>query len=317
MYFCGMNVRNDSSNPGVTVVIPVYNRAGQVRGTVTDIVLQTRPPEAIVLVDNASTDNTAQVLEALAAEAASRGIPCKVLSEPEPGAPAARNRGLAAVETEWVMFFDSDDNMLAGHIERAMRCAADNPDAEIIGWDVVWRDVSGKVRVMPFEYKDVEYHNLMHGTLATQRYMARTSLVRGAGAWNNRMRIWDDIELGARLLKSGPEIVKANGKPQVIVNGQVDSISGDRFSSRQGLYSAPLQAIAESLGAGRLKWVLLKAMILAGDFAREGAGAEATSCRTAVIAAAQNRRQRMLLKFAYFYQSHGGRATARLLRHLI
>lgn len=313
--FVFMNKSQSTYRPGVTVVIPVYNRARQIAVTVADILAQSRLPEAIVLVDNASTDNTPQVLAQLADAVREKGVQCSLLSESCPGAPAARNRGLGVVDTEWVMFFDSDDNMLPRHIQRAME-AASASDADVVGWDVMYAYRNGKRIKRLFETRNMQYHNLMHATMATQRYMTRTGLVHAAGGWDNNIRIWDDIEFGARILKHSHNLVKVKGEPQVIVNQSADSISGFTFASRAARYAAPLQAIAKSLGPEGRSWVLLKAMILAGDMTREGSplGKE---YRDAVLASAGTRRLRMALRLAYAYQSRGGRATARIFHYIV
>ena len=105
----------------LTIVIPVHNRRNLVEHTLGSLRQQTAPRFATVLVDNASTDGSIEVLRKWQAENNSPERPVTVLSESTPGASAARNRGLDAVESPWVLFFDSDDLMHPGHIERVLR----------------------------------------------------------------------------------------------------------------------------------------------------------------------------------------------------
>lgn len=299
--------------PGVTVVIPVYNRPEQVRNVAQDIMQQLVKPECVIFVDNASEQSTALSLAEIAAEMGKMGTHCKCLYQSCPGAPAARNTGLAAVQTDWVMFFDSDDNMRPDHIQRAMAAAHENPEADIIGWDIYLYSGGKKQRRCPFTLRNAQYNNLMHGTMATQRYMARTDLVRRVGGWNNDVKIWNDIELGARLLQCTDKIVKVAGPPAVVVNRQPDSITGPSFSSRSELYEKPLKAIYETLGCEKKAWILLKAMILVADFHREKSP-RAKEYKEKILKSAKSSRHRVILKIAYAYRSAGGRATARLLR---
>ena len=98
----------------LTIVIPVHNRRNLVEHTLGSLRQQTAPRFATVLVDNASTDGSIEVLRKWQAENNSPERPVTVLSESTPGACAARNRGLDAVESPWVLFFDSDDLMHPG-----------------------------------------------------------------------------------------------------------------------------------------------------------------------------------------------------------
>ncbi|MDE7388508.1 MAG: glycosyltransferase family 2 protein, partial [Muribaculaceae bacterium] len=101
----------------ITVVIPVRNRARLVEATLASVAAQSMAPARIVLVDNGSTDGTEEVLRRWA----DKRTDTIVVSEPIPGAAAARNRGLREVESPYVMFFDSDDIMPTRHIEEVSR----------------------------------------------------------------------------------------------------------------------------------------------------------------------------------------------------
>lgn len=295
----------------LTIVIPVRNRAGMIGRLWACVCAQTVLPGRVIAVDNGSTDGTLPALRALEAPA---GMRLDVLTEPQPGACAARNRGLREVTSRWTMFFDSDDEMLPGHVERALATAAAHPDATIVGWDVTYRR-GGTDTVKPFATDDAQWQSLMHGTMATQRYMARTEAFRAAGGWDNRVRIWNDIELGARLLAANPVIVKSAGKPTVIVNAGADSITGPGFASRIGLYDAALDAIATTLGGERgRRWTALKRAILAGDIIREGHPGGREMAQRAIAAAPQ---LRLPLRAACLLKSHGVRGVARLLKPII
>ena len=135
----------------ITVVIPVRDRAGVVGRTLDSVAAQTLRPFSVVLVDNGSTDGTRAVLDRWQREMSAVGPDVTVISEPRPGACAARNAGLAVVRTPWVMFFDSDDVMLPGHLARAVAVALRNPAASVIGWDALdqWTGRSKKLRFIP------------------------------------------------------------------------------------------------------------------------------------------------------------------------
>ena len=108
--------------PRVAVVVPVFNRAHCILATLDSILAQTLRPAQVIVVDNGSTDHSKAVVEAWMQQQKPH---CELLllSEACRGASAARNRGLQAVTTEWVSFFDSDDLMSPDFLERMLGCA--------------------------------------------------------------------------------------------------------------------------------------------------------------------------------------------------
>lgn len=86
----------------ISVVVPTYNRAGLIRETLATILGQTRPPDEVVVVDDGSTDGTADLLAGLDAR-------LRVIVIANSGDLAARNHGLRAATGNLVAFCDSDD----------------------------------------------------------------------------------------------------------------------------------------------------------------------------------------------------------------
>lgn len=86
----------------LSVVIPVFNRATQLPFTLRSLLAQDRLADEILVVDDGSTDGTADL-------AATFGPPVRVIRQLNQGPSAARNRGLSEAQGEFVHFFDSDD----------------------------------------------------------------------------------------------------------------------------------------------------------------------------------------------------------------
>lgn len=299
--------------PGITIVIPVRNRAEIVGRTLESVRNQTLRPLRVVLVDNGSTDATAEVLRRWQRECGS-DIHVTVLKEQTPGAAAARNRGLREVHTEWTMFFDSDDVMAPRHCERALE-ASDGYD--LVGWDVSYIDsLTGNKSLKPFYCRDAQYHNLFHGSMATQRYMARTSLFVNSGCWNPSVLYWDDIELGARILHLNPRMRKIGGPATVDVITGADSITGTLYSLRTERAAHALECIMETLGCERKLWIDVKHAILAADCSREGSP-EGKAIIDRLLKSNPSMRNRMLLRLVYVYRRTGGRGIARIIRPLL
>lgn len=253
----------NEKQPLLTIVIPVHNRERLVGRTLQSVAAQTIRPLAVVLVDNASTDGTLSVLKQWAEGVQASDFSVSVLSEPKPGASCARNRGLEAVRTEWTMFFDSDDEMLPDHARRAVETVMKHPQADVIGWNLMLHRLNGSRKILPFEPENIIAHNILHGTMATLRYCARTELFKQAGGWSEDLGTWDDIELGQRLLLLKPNIIKVCGKPTALIYETADSISGTHDSQRVDSCLRALEKITQNKAPKAL--VGLKKAVLAGD----------------------------------------------------
>ena len=115
----------------IDIIVPVYNRAKIVQPTLQAIAAQSFKDYRLVLVDNNSTDDTLQVLEAFKQEHSD--IDVTIVQCATPGAAAARNAGFRASGSEWVMFFDSDDLMDTDLVESYMsRIDAANGEADLV-----------------------------------------------------------------------------------------------------------------------------------------------------------------------------------------
>lgn len=111
-----------SATPLVSVVIPTYNRADYVVAAVESVLAQTYPRVECIVVDDGSTDATAEVL----APFASRAI---LHRHENRGLAGARNTGIRLASGEFVGFLDSDDMWAPRLVERAVEIFARWPEA--------------------------------------------------------------------------------------------------------------------------------------------------------------------------------------------
>lgn len=295
----------------ISIVIPMRNRASSVGRTLDSIAAQSYRPLHVIVVDNGSSDDSADVVRLWAAQHCDDNLSLELLSEPQPGACVARNRGLHAVNSPWTMFFDSDDTMRPGHVARAMDTARQHPDADIIGWNVLYH-YGSSTALKRFIVRDIVYNNLMHSSFATLRYMARTDLFRRAGAWLPGARLFDDVELGMRLLALKPTVVHAGSDITVDVFVGEDSISAASLVDISHMDVA-VDAIESRLPDNQRHWVDLRRLII---LACEGAGDPAASRRAADIIAATPLPRRWLWRLFYNYSRMGGRGVARIYRFI-
>ncbi len=298
----------DKNLPTITVVIPVYNREKLVGRTLASVSAQTARDFCVILVDNGSTDNSLDVLKQWASK---QTFEVRILTEPRRGAASARQAGLEAVRTPWCMFFDSDDVMLPTHIARALSGIDENPDADVIGWNICFRAADGRENIQPFVTRDMQFRSLFNGTTGTLRYCARTSLFHVAGGWSREVGVWDDIELGARLIAQEPKVVKLDGAPTVAVYIGQDSMSCGEQASNIEVLDRALVRIGKTLGPSKTHWIELKRVLVAAKSPK--ADGDALMRRILV----RNDSCQWLYRFAYAYTRCGGRGIARILRPLL
>lgn len=304
----------------ITVIIPVCNRATLVERTLESVRRQTHRPIRLILVDNNSTDNSLDVLRRFAQEYSTESFAVTVEEEPTPGAAAARNRGLQAASTEWVMFFDSDDEMHPDLLRSYADAIARNPTADLIYTDAIIRYGQGQKfqRISPSG--NIIYKNIFHTYLATQRYIVRRNLILSVGGWDSRLRGWNDWELSLRLLMADPAIVKMDiSEPLVYVNAHPDSITGERFSQRPRLWETALDAAKKDIAASRrgdarllLRCVEYKQAVLAGDYTREGSPEGARLYRQTIDETRSDKLLNIICRLGYRLVSRGFRGTARI-----
>lgn len=111
-----------STKPYLSVVIPVFNREREIRRALDSCLAQQGADFETIVVDDASSDNSARVVE----EYAPRGV--RLLRQPANlGSSPARVRGIGAALGEWIVRLDSDDELLAGALATAQRYALEMP----------------------------------------------------------------------------------------------------------------------------------------------------------------------------------------------
>jgi hypothetical protein len=108
------------AQPAVTVVMPAFNSARTLRDSAQSVLDQTLDSLELIIIDDASTDDTTTVAE----ELAGRDARVKLVSRATQGGPAAaRNTGIAAARGRYLAFCDADDLWLPTKLERQLKLA--------------------------------------------------------------------------------------------------------------------------------------------------------------------------------------------------
>lgn len=94
----------------IAVVVPLYNKRPHIADTIESILAQSVLPTEIIVVDDGSTDGSAEVV----ARYEEHNV--RLISQKNAGVSAARNLGVESSTSEWIAFLDADDLWLPNHI---------------------------------------------------------------------------------------------------------------------------------------------------------------------------------------------------------
>ena len=107
----------------VSVIVPIFNCDKYLNASMGDVLRQTHKNIELILVNDGSTDNSAEICKQLAAGDSRVKVINKEKSE---GAGPARNSGISVSEGEYMMFLDSDDRIESDMVEKLLLAAVNN-----------------------------------------------------------------------------------------------------------------------------------------------------------------------------------------------
>lgn len=188
----------------LSVIIPVHNGGEGLRLCLRALETGVRPPDEVIVVDDASTDGSADLAESLGA---------RVISLPGgPWGPArARNQGAAAAQGEILLFLDADVVVHTDTLAQVEREMAGNPEAAALFGSY---DASPAASGFVSRYKNLLHHYVhQHGRREASTFWAGCGAVRqkvftALGGFDERYRrpSVEDIEMGLRLRRAGYRI---------------------------------------------------------------------------------------------------------------
>jgi glycosyltransferase involved in cell wall biosynthesis len=192
----------EGSVDSISVVIPHHNRPTQIGAAVQSMVEQTLRPREILVMDDASNEESRRQLALLG------GAVCVHYSDRNLGPAGARNEGLGRASGEWVAFLDDDDIADPRRLERQagvareMRCPAVGSGVLMVTPDGSRREYWGERSTGPKKLRDALIRT---AAMANTLFVHRTTLLE-LGGFDPRFRYFEDFELGIRLAAAGKPV---------------------------------------------------------------------------------------------------------------
>ena len=186
--------------PRIGAVLPVYNGAGMLPQAIASLRAELGTADEIVVVDDGSTDATADVARRLADAA---GTPLRLLQTPNRGPAAARNTGVAALRASYVAFLDVDDEWSPGRTDILLR-RMQAPR----GCDAVF----GKTRTVAVDRDDPLWGRLFDTPEPTAAALVGAGLYRRdafarIGGFDEALRFGEDMDWFLRALEARLSVV--------------------------------------------------------------------------------------------------------------
>lgn len=186
------------NNKLFSVIIPVYNRASMIEEALDSVKAQNYRPVEIIIVDDGSTDDTADVIKDWAKINEEPGrLTLSYIYQQNAGPSAARNQGIQEISGDFVQFLDSDDQLYPERLkilaETFEETGADFIQTGFDGFDAETGEIIERHFGRP---KENQLELALRGLLwaNTLRSAFRRSLVEKVGPWNIEMTCFEDRE---------------------------------------------------------------------------------------------------------------------------
>lgn len=249
----------------VSIIIPTCNRAVILTETIESVFAQDYRPIEIVVVDDASQDNTEAVVLDLQTRQPDE-IQLYFLQQDKAGAPVARNRGAAQASGEFIVFMDDDDVFTPAFLSAHFAAYHQNPAANLSfgRWQRFLSDQHGfrlleKKGELPAECEAPWEGFLLNWELLLQSCLIRRSLVQKVGPWRTDLKKSQDLDYKARLLAADPQTIFA-ANAAVYYRLHEKSITGQLDAEKVKSYEDVLLVI-EQLAVGRQDYQTLQAKL--------------------------------------------------------
>lgn len=146
-------------NPRFSVIIPAFNAAASLAHAIESVRAQSGPAHEIIVVDDGSSDATAEVARQF-------GTAIRLIRQANGGVSVARNAGAAAATGDWLAFLDADDWYAPDRLKLHADWIAEDPTLDFLTGDYEYRDAAGSLL----------------GTSMAQHESGRMMLAKAAGA---------------------------------------------------------------------------------------------------------------------------------------
>ena len=257
--------------PQITAILPTWNRAEWLEKSIQSVLDQTFGDFELVVVDDASMDSTAEIIERYSGK-----IRTIVFSENR-GVSAARNAAISTSDSEWIAFLDSDDFWHPDKLQKQIAQTKMRPACPLHFTDEIW--IRNGVRVNPKKKHQKKEGWIFQPSLALclmapSTVILRRELFEVHGLFDENLPVCEDYDLWLRLTAQHP-VALLNEKLMTRHGGHADQLSrSDWGIDRYRVQSIQKILNTESLRpedrTAAMRMLIEKCGILAKGFRKRG-----------------------------------------------
>ncbi len=184
----------------LSVVIPSHNRSNLLHRTLKSVFAQTYKHFEVIVVDDGSTDNTAELIDTHYPQ-------ITYIFQVNKGVSAARNAGISQAKGEWIVLLDSDDEWLPHKLQTQMDAAIKHPEHKIFHTDEIW--IRNGNRVNPMK-KHQKYGGWIFEkclplcAISPSSVMIHRQVLQKVGLFDESLPACEDYELWLRICSVYP-----------------------------------------------------------------------------------------------------------------
>ena len=192
----------------ISIIIPVFNRENTISRAIDSVLNQTYKSLEIIVVDDGSTDKTAEILKSY-----SNNI--KVIHQKNSGVSVARNNGIKNSIGEWIALLDSDDEWLPNKLKLEVDYINENLDMKILQTEEIW--IRNGKRIDPKKYHKKIAGNIFQKSLelclvSPSAVIFKRSLFNEIGEFDEDLPVCEDYDYWLRVsLKYPVGLIKKYG----------------------------------------------------------------------------------------------------------
>lgn len=293
----------------IAVITPAYNAAATLGDTIRSVLAQTHRHLHLVVVDDGSTDGTAAIIDRFA------DLRLTLLRQPNAGVSAARNRGVAAVDADALLFLDADDWLAPTALAALSAALLAAPEAVAAVGPFARVDAPGTAS-RPARYRaaappaDLLPRLLVQNQFANGGHMLiRRATANRAGPFGPGIAYGEDWEFFIRLALLGPFAFVPAPEPLLFVRSRAEGACR-RLASDPAAFAPCMAAIFANpdltarfgtarLAALRRRVEAENAWIIGREHIRQGRAGEGRRWLAQSVVAAPSPRRVALLAVAH------------------
>jgi glycosyltransferase involved in cell wall biosynthesis len=189
--------------PSLTVIMPAFQAAATIERAIASVVAQTFTDWELIVIDDASTDQTAAIGEHWAARDPRISV---IKLERNQGAAAAMNCGWQSTQAPFIAIHDADDESLPGRLAAQLAFMQSHPEVHVLGGGAQFVDEAGRTLAWvrhPREHAELAARRWRQSPFVHSTVVMRREFLIATGGYPAGMRLAEDFDLWMRGFADG------------------------------------------------------------------------------------------------------------------